>query len=360
MLLKKYSDKFLLITIFILNLGCSFSPGMSPSSIEQGKLFDKLDLTFYNIENINFDELPRQEEKYSINTENLNNLIQNNEYRYLLGSGDIIEIKTPDIDELNSDYTIDSEGMINIPYAGNVLIRDFTKNEAEIYIAEILKEYYQDPILSINIKEYKSRYAYITGEISKPQSILLTEKQVSLVDAILDSGYLKDQKTDDKKALLKRDNIIYSIDLFKLFNEINTDLNIYLREEDILHIQRKNEDVIYVFGETGQGVYPLYQNPNLTVLLSNSKINQVTANTSKIYVIRENLKTPLTGSIYKLDASNPSALIYANNFNLISGDVIFVSPSEIVRWNRVISLITPQSGIFTTYDDIDNVVNPTP
>ena len=196
-------------------------------------------------------------------------------------------------------------------------------------------------------------YVYVTGEITKPQSILLTDKKLSLVDAILDSGYIKDQKSFDKKALLKRKGVIYVIDLYSLLNEVNDELNIFLQEEDILHIQKKSEDTVYVFGEAGQGTYPLYNNSSLTKLLTNAKINQVTADTDKIYVIRESLTSPMEGDVYQLKAKNPNTLLLANQFNLLPGDVIFVSPANIVRWNRVISLITPQSGIFTTYKDIN-------
>ena len=351
-LLKKYLTRFSLLILFFLNISCSFSPGMSPTSMESSDIYENLDLNFYNIEDIDLSSLPSHEQKYRENENNLSEVILNNEYRYLIGSGDLLEIKVTDIDEINGEFLVDSQGMITLPYAGNILIKDKTKQEGESFLKEILSEYYQDPEISINIKEYNSRFVYVTGEIANPQSILLTDKKLSIVDAILSTGYLKDQKTFDKKALLRRNEVIYSIDLYRLFNEIDTDLNLFLREDDVLHIQQKSEDVVHVFGEAGQGVYPLFQNSSLTSLLSNAKINQITANTAKIYVIREDLENSLKGNVYRLDASNPNSLIFANNFNLLAGDVIFVSPSEIVRWNRVISLITPQSGIFTTRQDI--------
>ena len=44
----------------------------------------------------------------------------------------------------------------------------------------------------------------------------------------------------------------------------------------------------------------------------------------------------MEGDIYQLKAKNPNTLLLANQFNLLPGDVIFVSPANIVRWNRVI------------------------
>ena len=51
------------------------------------------------------------------------------------------------------------------------------------------------------------------------------------------AGYVKDQKTYNKKALLRRGNEVYDIDLYQLLNLNKTELNFYLRKEDVLHIQ---------------------------------------------------------------------------------------------------------------------------
>jgi len=351
-LLKKYLNKLLfLLTISLALQSCALSPGMSPN-INASNPFNNLELNFHNIAEIDLSLLPTHSEKFKKDGLDLENLIKENSYRYLLGPGDIINVEVVDIEEVNGEFTIDAEGFISLPYAGKVLISDLTKLDAENLISDVLSEYYQDPQTIISIKDFKSRYTYITGEIQKPQSILLTDKPISILDAIILAGYIKDQKSYDKKALLKRGDEVFTIDLYELLNEIKMEKNIYLREDDILHIQRKSEDAIYVFGEATQGTYPLYENSTLTKLLSKSNMNQITANANKIYVIREDLTKPFTGDVYELNAKSPSALLYANNFNLLPQDVVFISPSAIVRWNRVISLITPQSGIFSTYKTI--------
>lgn len=346
-------QKILFLIIFINS--CALSPGMSPN-IQQNIPFENIDLSFHELSSIDFNSLPNQSQKYQNEQSKLEDLVKTNQYRYILGPGDIITLNVTEIAELNADYTIDGEGNINIPYAEKIQITGSTRNEAEILISEVLSEFYKDPQVSVAIKEFKSSIAYITGEVTKPASILLTEKKISLIDAIIDAGYIKDQKTFDKKALLRRRGEIYNIDLYALLNEMNTDLNIFLQEDDVIHVQKKNEDQIYVFGEATQGTYSLFENSNLTKLLSNAKINQLTANANKIYVIREDLRTPFKADIYLLNAKNPNALLLANKFPLLPQDIIYIAPSEIVRWNRVISLITPQSGLFSTYTDANKTL----
>ena len=352
--MRKIKFPFLSILLFIF-VSCSFSPGMNPN-IQNNIPFDQIDLTFHEINSMDLSQLPSQSQKYQEDQSKLQALIDNNEYRYIIGNGDVLTLNVTDIGELNADYTVDGSGTISLPYAEKVKLAGLTTIEAENLITEALENFYQQPQVSLNIKEFKSSVAYITGEISKPTSILLTEKKVSLLDAIIDAGYIKDQKTFDKKALLRRKGEIYSIDLYSLLSEVNSELNIFLQEDDIIHIQRKNEDQIYVFGEGTQGTYSLFQNSDLTKLLSNAKVNQLTASADKIYVIREDLQSPLKADVYQLNAKNPAALLIANKFPLLPQDIIFISPSEIVRWNRVISLITPQSGLFNTYTDANETL----
>lgn len=358
-LFLKFLNKFFIKFILFFYLGsCAFSPGMSPKiTKDNNEYINNIKLNHYTLETIDFSLLPNQKDYSKKNSKMLEEITNDNFYRYLLGIGDLVNIKVTDVDEIQGDFIIGEDGSVNLPYVGKVIIVDLTKNEAQLALESSIGEYYQSPEVILEIKEFKSRYIYITGEISKPQSILLTDKKINLVDAILLSGYIKDQKSFDKNALLKRNNSIYPIDLHSLLNELDTNLNIYLREDDIIHIEKKTEDMIYVFGEASQGSYSVFQNNNLTKLLSNIKLNQVTADMSKVYVIREDKKSYDTGNIYELDLKNPNALFYSNQFNLITGDVVFISPSPIVRWNRVISLITPQSGIFTTYRDITDVID---
>ena len=45
-------------------------------------------------------------------------------------------------------------------------------------------------------------------------------------------------------------------------------------------------------------------------------------------------------------------LVLGKRFKLQSKDIIFIPPTKLVKWNRVISLLTPQTGLFTSYNPI--------
>jgi len=70
---------------------------MSPKLIEDEDVYNNLKLNFYDIEDINLNTLPKHSEKYRDDQKKLEEIIANNEYRYLIGPGDKIKITLTDI-----------------------------------------------------------------------------------------------------------------------------------------------------------------------------------------------------------------------------------------------------------------------
>ena len=164
------------------------------------------------------------------------------------------------------------------------------------------------------------------------------------------AGYVKDQKTYNKKALLRRGNEVYDIDLYQLLNLNKTELNFYLRKEDVLHIQESDVDQAYAFGEFNRpGPVSVYKDLTLTELLATQGINQATAKQKAIYVLREDVNKFLHIDIYEIDIRNPAALVAANNFYILPNDIVFIPSTKLVEWNKVISLLTPTESLFNTY-----------
>ena len=91
---------------------------------------------------------------------------------------------------------------------------------------------------------------------------------------------------------------------------------------------------------------------SLTELISTSGLNQLTANAKNIYVIRENYNKFLKINVFNLDISNPINLIAGRKFKLQPKDIVYIPPTKVVKWNRVISLLLPQTDLFSSYNPI--------
>ena len=53
--------------------------------------------------------------------------------------------------------------------------------------------------------------------------------------------------------------------------------------------------------------------------------------------------------IYSININNPASLIAANNFYILPNDIVFIPQTKLVKWNNVISLLTPSETLFKTY-----------
>ena len=304
----------------------------------------EMDIDFYNKRKV-------EEIDYKVNK--FKNIYEY-KYEYILGPADSISINLTDTDDLDNTYIIDQDGMIDLPFIGKVKLDGLTLNEAQNILTEVIKDFYKNPDLQINIEEFNSSKIYIVGAVRNQKTINLDQKPIKLIEAAIEANFNPSaaDKLYGTKGFLRRDNEVYKINLTNAFSGKDEKENFYLKKNDVIFIDR-NSDAIHVFGEvTKPGVYFPNLDYSLTELISTSGLNQLTANAKKVYVIREKFKSFLEVDVFQLDIKNPVNLIAGRKFMLQPKDIVFVPPTEIVKWNRTISLLLPQTDLFSSYNPI--------
>ena len=280
--------------------------------------------------------------------------IYNYKYEYILGAADSISIDLTDTDDLDNIYLIDQDGMIDLPFVGKVKLDGLTINEAQNILIDVISDFYKNADLQIKIEEFNSSKIYIVGAVRNQKTIKLDQKPIRLIEAAIEANF--NPSSQDKifgtKGFLRRDNEVYKINIANAFSGSDDKENFFLKKNDVIFIDR-NSDAIHVFGEVSKpGIYFPNIDYSLTELISTSGLNQLTANAKKVYVIREKFNTFLEVDVFQLDVRNPINLISGRKFMLQAKDIIFVPPTEIVKWNRTISLLLPQTDLFKSYNPI--------
>ena len=362
--IKKIS-KCIFIIFFLLN-SCVSLPGINESP-EKKKPNRKINKNEYSINDV------------GINIVNINNLSENDinfynnkkieeadykvkkfsniynyKYEYILGPADSISINLTDTDDLDNTYLIDQKGMIDLPFIGKIKLNGLSLSQAQNILMSVIKDFYQNPDLQIKIEEFNSSKVHIVGAVRNQITIKLDQKPIKLIEAAIKANF--NPSTQDKlfgtKGFLRRDNKVYKINLANAFSGTDEKENFYLKKDDVIFIDR-NSDAIHVFGEVSKpGVYFPNIGYSLTELISTSSLNQITANAKKVYVLREKFNSFLEVDVFQLDIRNPINLIAGKKFMLQSKDIVFVPPTEIVKWNRTISLLLPQTDLFNSYNPI--------
>ena len=244
--------------------------------------------------------------------------------------------------------------MIDLPFIGKVKLDGLTLNQAQNILISVIKDFYKNPDLQIKIEEFNSSKIHIAGSGRNQKTINLDQKPIKLIEAAIEANF--NPSASDKlfgtKGFLRRDNKVYKINLANAFSGVDEKENFYLKKNDVIFIDR-NSEAIHVFGEVSKpGVYFPNLDYSLTELISTSGLNQLTSNAKKVYVIREKFKSFLEVDIFQLDIRDPVNLIAGRKFMLQAKDIVFVPPTEIVKWNRTISLLLPQTDLFSSYNPI--------
>jgi len=356
--------KIFLILLFLLN-NCVGLPGIDQDP-KKRKLSKKptseysIDDVEINIINLNkatkvdFDFYNQKKVEVLDNEIIKFNNIYDYDYQYVLGTSDVVEINLTDSDDIDGSYIIDTEGMIDLPFIGKIKVNNLTLDQVQNTLVSVIEKFYKNPDLQITIAEYNSSKAFVLGAVRNQITINLNQEPIRILEAAIQADFnpSSNSKNFGSKGILRRDNKVYKIDLQNTFKSTDNKENFYLKKDDVVFID-KNSDSIHVIGElTRPGVYYPNLDYSLTELISTSGLNQLTANARKVYVIRENYSKFLSVDVFQLNIKNPINLIAGKKFILHPKDIIFIPPAPIVKWNRTISLLLPQTDLFTSYNPI--------
>ena len=292
---------------------------------------------------------------------------------YTIGSGDIVAVVVYDHPELlplggqviaqSSDPTgisgapgfiVDSDGAIFFPYAGRVKLAGLTESQASELIANRLQRVIKEPQVTVRISSFRSRRAYVEGEVRTPGLQIFTDMPMTLPEAISRAGGIL--ATGDRSFVtLTRNDVTTTIDMMKLQDLGVNPSRILLQNGDLVTVRNRDESKVYVMGEVARPSGIIMHNGRLSLneaLGEAGGPNLGTANTSQIYVIRNGVKdSPI---IYHLDAASPTALALADTFTLRPRDVVYIDPVPLVQWNRIISLILPTASAATSVHSLTN------
>ncbi|HUL38176.1 MAG TPA: polysaccharide biosynthesis/export family protein, partial [Thermodesulfobacteriota bacterium] len=88
---------------------------------------------------------------------------------YKIGPEDLLEISVFEDEKLNKTVRVSSQGNVNFPLLGVLKVKGLTAGELEREIRDLLTEkYFQDPNVSVFIKEYRNQRISIIGAVEKP------------------------------------------------------------------------------------------------------------------------------------------------------------------------------------------------
>jgi polysaccharide export outer membrane protein len=160
---------------------------------------------------------------------------QQSDPSYLIGAQDVISISVWKDPELTETVPVRPDGKISLPLLNDVQAAGLTPTQLKLQIAEALKKYVTDPIVTVIVTQINSQRVYITGEVTHPGAFPLLPG-MTMLQALSSAGGFT-QFANMKK--------IY---MFRMFNGKQVDFPFDYK--DVIHGKKLDQNVVLQAGDT--------------------------------------------------------------------------------------------------------------
>ena len=107
---------------------------------------------------------------------------------YRVGPGDVLEVEVYDDPDLSGLVTIQHGGEISFPLLGDVEVNGLTSREVRDTLTRLLaKDYLVDPQVAVRVKEHRSQWITVVGEVVRPGKYFLQGSK-TLLELLTEAG----------------------------------------------------------------------------------------------------------------------------------------------------------------------------
>lgn len=202
---------------------------------------------------------------------------------YVLGPDDQIEIRAIDAPEISDKpILIGTNGNITLPMIGRVKAGGLTVEQLEEELRERLKEFIQDPQISVRVTEIRSQPVSVLGAVTKPGVVQLRGRQtlyevlsmaggpretagaILTVTRPIQNGEipLPGAKVDPTGQFSSAE-----LNVKEILEGKNPAVNIEIKPNDVISVSEGSSNMVYVVGDVQHaGAFTMGGQRNISVL----------------------------------------------------------------------------------------------
>nr|WP_144107833.1 polysaccharide biosynthesis/export family protein [Paraburkholderia sp. BCC1886] len=239
--------------------------------------------------------------------------------------------------------TIAADGTIFFPFVGRIRAAGKTAGELREQLSAGLVRYIRNPQVDVRVLAYRGQKVQVTGDVKTPGPLAISDVPLTLVDAITRSGG-QNTDADIQRVRLTRNNRLYVLDANRMLDQGDTSQNVMLQAGDIVNVPDRSDSRIFVMGEVKTPIQVPLIRGRLTIadaLTQAGGILDTDANPRQIFVMRGMREHPTTPDVYRLDMTQPDAVMLSAQFQLQPMDVVYVGTAASTTFNRVLQQVLP-------------------
>ena len=275
---------------------------------------------------------------------------------YRVGPGDVLTINVPGLIDTHgnnsektqnySGFRVSSSGRILLPLVGAIDVNGQTIEEIQALLTQEIKTYIKKPMVTVEIREFKSQPLYLLGKFNQP-GLHYMDRPTNVMHGISMGSGLH-ETANLRSARLLRSERVQPVDIYNLLYNNDLRQNVQLRSGDTIFVPGNEEQQVFVFGEVGKPgpVQMVNGRLNLLQALSSADIGNSGSGGDRRYpydhervrIIRS--LSPTHGQLMVVDMSKMLDG-HVMPMPMMNGDIVFVPTTDVGNWNEAISQILP-------------------
>ncbi|WP_295383732.1 polysaccharide biosynthesis/export family protein [uncultured Thiodictyon sp.] len=263
-----------------------------------------------------------------------------------LGKGDVLSISVYDEPELTIPAVpVRPDGKISFPLVGDVQAEGHSVDELSAELTTGLRKYLLTPQVTVIVTAFNSLSYVINGEVTHPGSYpLITDVTVSA--AVAKAGGLSKgqfrassvELADLTHALVARQGKLLPVDFVRLLRQGDMRFDVALQSGDYINIPSGLSKEVYIIGEVKTpALFGFRDEMPMSKTLALAEGFTIDADLSRVHVIRGSLSNPtlIVVDFKKVLAGE------LQDVQLEPGDVVYVPPTTLTTWTRMLDKIVP-------------------
>ncbi len=247
--------------------------------------------------------------------------------------------------------SVDSNGNISIPYAGQIRAQGRTAAEVQTTIVNALKSRALEPQAIVSLVDQRASSISVLGDAVGSIRFPASASGERILDAITRAGLRA--PGSDLWVMLERDGRRETVPFGALIYESQN--NIYVRPKDTIFIYREPQTFV-AFGATGkQGQYP-FDAWRVSLAEAAAKaggLNDTQADPASVFIYRGETREvaamlgvdpkpysgPIVPIIYRVNLLDPAGFFLATKFEIRNKDVLYISNAAAVDSSKLLTYL---------------------
>lgn len=271
-------------------------------------------------------------------------------FAYKIGYGDVLDFRLLEDETYNGMVAVRYDGFISLPMVPDIYIVGKTREEAKELVRSTYKSVFQDPTVSLSVRQPMSKTFTVMGNINQPGQRPYT-RPITLLDAINAGGGMRlNQRGGDsyvgaqgeltKAFIIRHDRGVREVtgyDLRGMRKSGPHPSDAPVLPGDIVYIP-EGINLVYLVGEVPRsGVFQLTEGMTVLKLMAKAGgLNEMTGRLAEVVLMRE-----VDGQHTTIELVNIKRILKGGaDPLLVPGDVIYVPRKRITKLGTFVSQYT--------------------